>query len=74
MFLINLYNIYIKSAGFDFIKSGETQNWFYNFVYNGSILLFGGILLILLAILGIIFTLVPKKNSKHKFKNKNTKK
>ncbi len=47
---------------FNFIKSGNSDD---NFLYNGNWLLYGGIILIIVSITGMVITLKPKK-SKHK--------
>lgn len=51
---------------FNFIKSGENEN---NFIYNGNWLLYGGILLIIMSITGMILTFKkPKKYRKRRRK------
>lgn len=52
---------------FNFIKSEEKVR---DFIYDGSVFLYGGILLITISCLGIFFTLKPKKKKKKKRKNK----
>lgn len=52
------------SGGFDFIKSNKTQN---NWIGDGKILLYIGILFISISVLGISIILIPKR--KKKFKN-----
>lgn len=54
-----------NSEDFNFIKSQESNN---DFLYDGSLLLYGGIALVALSILGTIFTFVPRKNRKKKKK------
>ncbi|MBP3320403.1 MAG: hypothetical protein J6K87_02005 [Clostridia bacterium] len=73
IFLIFVYvtSINIYSTGFEFIKTDSNHNKLYDFIYDGSILLYGGILLIVLSVLGIIFTLVPPRKRKNKHKNNN---
>lgn len=48
---------------FNFIKSEEKVR---DFIYDGSVFLYGGILLITISCLGIFFTLKPKKKKKRK--------
>lgn len=65
------------SENFNFIKSEESES--NNFIYDGSLLLYGGITLIIVSITGMILVFIfPKKkkniysNSKYKkIKNKN---
>ncbi len=54
-----------NSENFNFIKSQENTN---EFLYDGSLLLYGGIALVALSILGTIFTFVPRKKRKKKKK------
>ncbi len=52
-----------ESNNFNFIKSNEKVK---DFLYDGSVLLYGGILLISVSCLGIFFTFKPKKKKKQK--------
>ncbi len=52
---------------FNFIKSNTTDN---NFFYNGNWLLYGGIILIILSIIGMVITLKPKKRNKKNKRNR----
>lgn len=54
---------------FNFIKSEEKVR---DFIYDGSVFLYGGILLITISCLGIFFTLKPKKKKKKKRKKQMT--
>lgn len=54
---------------FNFIKSDEKVK---DFIYDGSVFLYGGILLITISCLGIFFTLKPKKKKKRKKQTNNT--
>ncbi len=56
-----------NSENFNFIKSQEGTN---DFLYDGSLLLYGGIALVALSILGTIFTFLPRKKRKNKMKFK----
>ncbi len=51
---------------FNFIKANESST---DFLYDGSLFLYGGITFIAISILGIIITLKPKKKKKKKIKN-----
>lgn len=55
---------------FNFIKSNESSG---DFFYDGSLLLYGGITLICISILGIILTLKPKKKKGNKKRRKHEK-
>ena len=46
---------------FNFIKSNEST---YDFLYDGSLFLYGGIAFISISIIGIVLTLKPKKKKK----------
>lgn len=48
---------------FNFIKSGNADD---NFFYNGNWLLYGGILLIVISVTGMIITLKPKKRKRRR--------
>ena len=50
-----------KDESFDFIKSEEKIN---DIIYDGSVLLYGGIALISISAAGIIFTFLPKRKNK----------
>lgn len=52
-----------SSENFNFIKSQGNSS---DFLYDGSLLLYGGIILVILSVLGTIFTFVPRKNKKIK--------
>ena len=54
-----------NSENFNFIKSQENNN---DFLYDGSLLLYGGIALVALSVLGTIFTFLPPRNRKKKNK------
>lgn len=54
-----------ESNNFNFIKSDEKVK---DFIYDGSVFLYGGILLITISCLGIFFTLKPKKKKPHRNK------
>ena len=54
-----------ESENFNFIKSEEDVK---NFIYDGSILLYGGVILISISISGIVFTLWPSKKNKRSIK------
>lgn len=54
-----------ESENFNFIKSEENVK---NFIYDGSILLYGGVFLISVSIAGIVFTLWPSKKKKRLIK------
>lgn len=56
-----------ESNNFNFIKSNEEVK---NFIYDGSVLLYGGILLITISCLGIFFTFKPKSNKRKKHRKK----
>lgn len=56
-----------ENDNFNFIKSGENVK---EFIYDGTLLLYGGIALIIISILGMIFTCVPKKVKAKRY-NKN---
>lgn len=47
-----------KDEGFGFIKSDEKIN---DLIYDGSVLLYGGIALISISAAGMIFTFLPKR-------------
>lgn len=53
---------------FEFIK--DKKNSVKDFFYDGSALLYGGILLIIIAVFGIFRTLKPKKRRKNRGLNK----
>ena len=50
-----------ETENFNFIKSEEDTK---NFIYDGSILLYGGVILISISVSGIVFTLWPSKKRK----------
>ena len=50
-----------ESENFNFIKSEENVK---NFIYDGSLLLYGGVFLISVSVAGIVFTLWPSKKKK----------
>ena len=52
-----------KGENFNFIKSSK---YAHDFIYDGSLLLYGGILLICISIIGLILTLSKKKKRKKK--------
>ena len=55
-----------ETENFNFIKAEEDSQ---NFLYDGSILLYGGILLIIASISGMSFTIfLGKKNKDHRNK------
>lgn len=56
-----------ENEGFSFIKSNEKVR---NFIGDGHILLYVGIILIIVSILGIILTFVPRKVKKKKSRKK----
>lgn len=56
-----------QGENFNFIKSSK---YAYDFVYDGSLLLYGGILLICISVFGLAFTLFGKKKRKKKFKKR----
>ena len=58
-----------EKNNFNFIKSEEN---IMDFIYDGSILLYGGALLIIISLLGMFFSLKPRKN-KHKKRKKDIK-
>ena len=60
-----------ESNNFNFIKSNEKVK---DFLYDGSVLLYGGILLITVSCLGIFFTFKPKRKKKQKKDLNKTKK
>ncbi len=64
---LNLYAAsYAKeetSANFNFIKSEEDEND--NFIYDGSLLLYGGIALIIVSITGMILVIIPRNKKKN---------
>ena len=51
------------SANFNFIKSEEDEND--NFIYDGSLLLYGGIALIIVSITGMILVIIPRNKKKN---------
>ena len=53
---------------FEFIK--DKKNSIKDFFYDGSALLYGGILLIIISVFGIFKTLKPKKRRKNRGSNK----
>lgn len=62
-----------SEESFNFIKSNESSG---DFLYDGSLFLYGGIALISISIIGIIITLKPKrkkKKSTHKVHKKSKK-
>lgn len=52
-----------KGENFNFIKSSK---YAHDFIYDGSLLLYGGILLICISVIGLILTLSKKKKHKKK--------
>ncbi len=52
-----------ESESFSFIKSGEEETS--NILYDGRLLLYGGICLVFISISGMIFTLLPPKKKRH---------
>lgn len=52
-----------KDESFDFIKSDEKIN---DLIYDGSVLLYGGIALISISAAGIIFTFLPGRRKNRK--------
>ena len=59
-----------KNENFNFIKSSK---YAHDFIYDGSLLLYGGILLILISVIGLILTLSKKKKRKKKLQKNNIK-
>ena len=59
-----------ESDNFNFIKSETETN---NFIYDGSLLLYGGIVLILVSISGMTFTLASGKKKTASRKEKQSK-
>ena len=56
-----------KGENFNFIKSSK---YAHDFIYDGSLLLYGGILLICISVIGLILTLSKKKKHKKKFQKR----
>lgn len=56
-----------KGENFNFIKSSK---YAHDFIYDGSLLLYGGILLICISVVGLILTLFKKKRRKRKVRKK----
>lgn len=52
-----------KGDNFNFIKSSK---YAHDFIYDGSLLLYGGILLICISVIGLISTIFKKKKRKKK--------
>ncbi len=55
------------SENFNFIKSNEESQ---NFIWNGTIFLYGGIALIIISVFGIIITFIPRKRRKKRRKKR----
>ena len=60
-----------NGENFNFIKSSK---YAHDFIYDGSLLLYGGILLICISVIGLILTLSKKKKRKKKVQKKPLKK
>lgn len=57
-----------KEENFNFIKSEESD--VNDFIYDGSVFLYGGILLVSVSVAGIVFTLLPPKRKNNKKRRK----
>ena len=57
-----------KEENFNFIKSEESDT--NDFIYDGSVFLYGGILLVSVSVAGIVFTLLPPKRKNGKKRRK----
>ena len=74
-FVLNIsYNVPVcratnekTSENFNFIKSEESESD--NFIYDGSLLLYGGIALIIVSVTGMILVLIPKNRKKNIYSN-----
>ncbi len=56
-----------ENNNFNFIKSNEEA---VDFLYDGSLLLYGGIVLIAISCAGIIITFIPRRRKKRKRRRK----
>ena len=61
----------LKNENFNFIKSSQ---YAHDFIYDGSLLLYGGILLICISVIGLILTFSGKKKRKKKTQRNSSKK
>lgn len=79
-FILNIsYNVPVcratnenASANFNFIKSEESEND--NFIYDGSLLLYGGIALIIVSVTGMVLVFILPKKKKNIYSNSKYKK
>ena len=56
-----------QSSGFDFIKSNKISSSIFE---HSEILLYGGIFLIAVSVIGIVFTVMPRGNRDEKYNRK----
>lgn len=60
-----------EANNFNFIKSNENVR---DFLYDGSLLLYGGTALIIISCAGIIITFIPRRRKKRKQRKQNSNK